>query len=267
MDVSDRVPNRAGNGVGDVDEMPGGDRIEEMLAAEITVAKMKAQLDIVGNVSADARDARGNLALGRIDQRKLVLRLSVPDDHVMADVPLNAEVRVRNMAADRRDLVHHRRFISRLDGGDVTRSAEGVDHTHRGWQANLKADTGRNVSTIARRDEIEIRRARLAGIAELAEAHVLRCNILRQAQQRKARRLAECAARIGPQERTGAQKRILEAHPQATRARLAVRNPSQPAAERRADCTENLLDAVQSDAADQMNAVGHIGSLRHLVPR
>src|SRR4051812_34018862 len=213
MDVSDRMPHRAGNGVGDIDKMPGGDRIEEMLAAEIAIAKMKAQLDIVGNGSADAREACDYLALGRFDQWKLVLRLSVPDDHVMADVPLNAEVRVRNMAADRRDLVHHRRFISRLDGGDVTRSAEGVDHTHRGWQANLKADTGRNVSTIARRDEIEIRRARLAGIAELAEAYVLRCNILRQAQQGKARRLAECAARIGPQERTGAQKRILEAHP------------------------------------------------------
>src|SRR6476660_10554356 len=263
MDVSDRVPHRTGNGVGDVDEMPGGDWIEEMLAAEIAVAKMKAQRDIVGNGSADARDARGNLALRRIDQRKLVLRLPVPDDHVVADVPLNAEVRVRNMTADRRDLVHHRRFISRLDRGDITRGAEGVDHTHRGWQTNLKADTGRNDSMIARRDEIEIGRARLTGIAELAEAYVLRCNILRQAQQRKARRLAECAARVGPQERTGAQERILEAHPQATWARLAVRNPSQPAAERRADGTENLLDAVQSDAADQMNAIGHIRGLRH----
>src|SRR3954452_20046601 len=87
MDVSDRVPHRAGNGVGDVDQMPGGDRIEEMLAAEIAIAKMKAQLDIVGNGSADTREARGNLALGRIDQRKLVLRLPVPDNHVMADVP------------------------------------------------------------------------------------------------------------------------------------------------------------------------------------
>ena len=131
----------------------------------------------------------------------------------MADIPLDAEVRVRNMAADRRDLVHHRRFISRLDHGNITRGAEGVDHTHRGWQANLKADTGRNVSMIARRDKIEIGCARLTSIAELAEAYVLRRNILRQAQQRKARCLAECAARIGPQERTGTQERILEAHP------------------------------------------------------
>src|SRR3954463_3777217 len=191
--------------------MPGGDRIEEMLAAEIAVAKMKAQLDIVGNGSADTRDTRGNLALGRIDQRKLVLRLPVPDDHVVADVPLNAEVRVRNMAADRRDLVHHRRFISRLDRGDITRGAEGVDHTHRGGRASLKAATRRNASALGRRDEIEIGRARLTGIAELAEAYVLRCNILRQAQQRKARRFGGRAAGTGRKERTGGRERIRKA--------------------------------------------------------
>src|SRR3954451_11455582 len=94
-----------------------------------------------------------------------------PSQMIMADVPLNAEIRVRNMAADRRDLVQHRRFISRLDRGDIARGAEGVDHTHRGRQANLKADTRRNVSALARRDEIEIGRPRLTGIAELAEAY------------------------------------------------------------------------------------------------
>ena len=82
MDVGELVPHRAGDSVGDVDKMPRRDRIEEMLAAEIAVAKMKAQFDIVGNGSADAGDARGNLALRRIDQRKLVLRL--PSQMIMS---------------------------------------------------------------------------------------------------------------------------------------------------------------------------------------
>ena len=224
--------------------MPRRDRIEEMLAAEIAVTEMKAQFDIVGNGSADAGDARGNLALRRIDQRKLVLRLSVPDDHVMANVPLNTEIRVRNVAADRRDLSHHRHLISGLDRGDVTRGAEGVNHAHRSWQANLEPNAGGNVSAMAGRDEIEVRRTRLTGIAEFPEAYVLWSSVLGEAQQRKARCLAKRAARIRPQERTGAQERILEADPQATRARFAIRNPPQTAAEHRADHAENILDAV-----------------------
>jgi hypothetical protein len=140
----------------------------------------------------------------------------------MADIPLDAKVAVRNVAADQFDLARHGLFISRLDRRHVARGTEGVDDAHRRRQADLKPRPFGNVAAIAGGQEVEIGATRLAGVAELAELDFVRFDAFRQAQQRKPRRLAQRAARVGPQERTRAEQRILEAHPQAARPRLAV---------------------------------------------
>ena len=63
MDVGHFVFDASRNRIRDVDEMPRGDRIEKVLAAKIAVAKVKAELDIVGHRCADAGEAVGDFLL------------------------------------------------------------------------------------------------------------------------------------------------------------------------------------------------------------
>jgi hypothetical protein len=90
MNISNLMFDVSCNRVRHIDEMARRHRIEEVLAAEIAVAKMKAELDIIGHRRTDASEAFGNFLLRGINKRKLILRLSIPQDHVVADIPLDA---------------------------------------------------------------------------------------------------------------------------------------------------------------------------------
>src|SRR5262249_38173514 len=107
---------------------------------------------------------------------------------------------------------------------DVLRGAESVDDAHRRRQADLEADADRDIAVIARFEEIEIRGARLASVAEFSEPDLTSIYAFGEAEQWETRRFAQCRARIRAQEGACAQQRILEAGPQPTRAGLAVRN-------------------------------------------
>src|SRR5215471_18790045 len=157
-----------------------------MLAAKVAIAEVKAELGVSGNKRCDADQARGNRLPRRIDQRKLILRLPIPQDHVVANIPLDAQVIVRDMLADRLHLTRHGGFVRSLDRGDITRGAEGIDDAHRRGQTDLEAHARRNVSTLSCRNEIEIRRPRLPGVAELAKTHLVQCSALSEAEKRKS---------------------------------------------------------------------------------
>src|SRR5512144_1785149 len=107
MNIGDLVPDVLDDRVRDIDEMARRHRIEEMLAAESAVAKMKAKLDIIRHRIADADEPSRYVLPRGVHQWKLVLRLPVPDDHVVADIPLDAEIAVRDVLADQFDFARH----------------------------------------------------------------------------------------------------------------------------------------------------------------
>src|SRR5215467_15565622 len=126
-------------------------RVDEMASR----VRMETEVDIGRHRFADAGKARRDLFTRGLHEWELVLRVSVPHDHVMADVPLDAETLMRNMPANRLDFLPHGRFVSGFDCHDVPCGAEGVDDAHRRRQADLEADTGRDIAALARFEEIE----------------------------------------------------------------------------------------------------------------
>src|SRR6185503_398261 len=107
-----------------------------------------------------------------------------------ADIPLDAEVTMRNMAADQFDLARHRLFVGRLDRRNIARGTEGINDAHWRRQADLESRPFCDIAAIARGQEVEVGAARFPCIAELAEFDLIRRDSLRQAQQRKSGRLA-----------------------------------------------------------------------------
>src|SRR5690242_6487482 len=99
MDVRNLMPDAASKRVRNLDHLPGVARLDEMLGAEVAVAKMKPELDRCGHRRADAHHSSDDLVLGCLDARKHVVRLAIPEDHLVAKVPLDAEIVVRNCTA------------------------------------------------------------------------------------------------------------------------------------------------------------------------
>src|SRR5262249_29676587 len=153
----------------------------------------------------------------------------------MAEIPLDAEVVVRNGAANLLHLADGGSLIGRFDRADISRRAECVDHTHGCGQTHLEARALRDIALAARLAEILIGGSCLARVAELAEADLGRLHAFGKTQERETAGLADRAARIRPQKRTGPQQRILEAHPKPARTWLSVGNPLEAFAERPAD--------------------------------
>ena len=79
--------------------------------------------------------SRGTSACGTAS-----VRLAVPDHHLVADVPLNAEIAVRNVPAERRDLGDHCLLVGGLDRGQCVRDDDRTDHRERRRQADLETD-------------------------------------------------------------------------------------------------------------------------------
>ncbi len=252
VDISELVFDRFRQRIGEIHHLCRILRLDKMLGAKIAVAQMQAELDVVGHRGAEAPDALEQL-LARHVRRHRVARLAVPDHHLVADVPLDAKIAVRDMPAQCGNFGDHGFFIRGLDrrqhGGDDDRT----HHRKRRRQTDLKTDALRQHALVARRDKVEIRGARLAGIAELAETHVRRRNPFAKREQRKAVGRADGAGGIRPQIGARAQQRILPADPQAASADLAVGNAAQIRPEQLADGGKNLIHRVEADAADQMN--------------
>src|SRR5215831_1796042 len=222
MNIGDLVLDAPNDRVGRVDEMASRVRIEIMFATEITITEMESEVDIGGHLFADAGKARRDVFARGLHEWELVLRVSVPHDHVVADIPLDAEILMRNVAADRLDFLPHGRFISDFNCHDVPCSTEGIDDAHRRRQADLEADAGRDITEPARFQEIEIRGTRLASVAELSEPDLTSVDAFGEAEQWETRGLSHRAARVRAKEGARAEQWILEAGPQPARAGLAV---------------------------------------------
>src|SRR5262249_46624021 len=253
MDVRNLMPDAASKSVRNLDHLARVGRLYERLGTEVAVAKVKPELDCCGHRSADAHHSCDDLVLGRPDAWQHIVRLTIPDDHLVAKVPLYAEIGVRNCTTYRLDLAEHGLLIGRFDRQQIGCRAEGIDHPHGGRQADLKADMRWQLAATARRAEVEVRGSRFPGVSQFAESQFGGVDALRQAEQRKSGRLAHGPARVGPQERTRSQEGILKADPQAPRARLAVRHTLQTVTEHLADGTKYLVDTVEADTADEMD--------------
>jgi len=211
--------------------------------------------DVRRHRRADAAHARDNLVVRGAGFWEHVKGLTVPDQHFVADIPLDAQVVVRDGRADRGDLTDHVVLVGVVDGDHVAFDTERVGHRHRCRQANLKFRLPRQITAFARRAKILVGHARLARITQFAEFDVLRFDTVRQAKQRKSRNAVRRAPGIRNKERTCAQQWILPADPQPPAADLAVGDALEPPAETATDRAEYFLDAAQADAADQMDAL------------
>ena len=160
---------------------------------------------------------------------------------------------MRDMAAERGDLADHRALIGRFHRRQHGRHHDRTHHRERRRQADLKADAFGQFAALARRHKVQIRRARLARVAEFAETHVRGFDALRQREQRKSVGRAHRAGGIGPQIRARAQQRILPADPQPPAADFAVGHAAQIRPQQLSDGAKDLLDVIEADTADEMN--------------
>src|SRR5262245_56611017 len=272
MEVRNLMLHTPRESVRDLDQLACVAWLDEMPGTEVAVAKVKPELDSRRHWCADAHHPRNDVVLGRVDERKHVLRLAIPDDHLVAEVPLDAEVVVRNRPTYRLDLAQHGLLVGRFDRQQIGSRAECIDHPHRGRQADLKADTRRQLAATARRTEVEVGCPRFPCVSQFAESQLGRVDALCQAEQWKPGRFAHGPARVRPQERARSQEWVLKADPQAPRARFAVRHTLQATTEHRADYTKHLLDRVEADTADEMDPLRqgfghHVPSLVAMVLR
>ncbi len=129
-------------------------RFDEVLCVEIAVAKVESQLDIRRNVSAEPLEPLDNRRL--VGDIRIEGRVPIPQDHLDAHIPLDAEVLVRDLGRDRGDLVAHGRLVGGLDLRDRILGAECIDDRERRGQAHLKPAAVRHPPALARPDEVLI---------------------------------------------------------------------------------------------------------------
>src|SRR5262245_57979769 len=101
------MPGGLRHRVGELDHLASIARLQEMLGAKVRVTEMDAELDIRRNGLADPLQAAEDVLVRGANLGKHVERLSVPDQHLMADIPLDAEVMMWNSRAHRLDLPDH----------------------------------------------------------------------------------------------------------------------------------------------------------------
>src|SRR5215468_2231366 len=90
-----------------------------MPCTKIAIAKVNAELDIAGDDGADSGNPRDKL-IARLDVNRNPFRLlPIPNHHLVADVPLQAEIAMRDRLANRTDLTKHRLLIGSFDNVDV----------------------------------------------------------------------------------------------------------------------------------------------------
>src|SRR5262249_26709926 len=91
MNVGELVRDRAGQCIREADHLRRVLRLDEMLAGKIPVAEMQADLDVGGNARTQALHAREERLRRLARVRRGAGLLAVPHDHLVAEVPLDAE--------------------------------------------------------------------------------------------------------------------------------------------------------------------------------
>ena len=170
VDVGELVPDRPGERIGEVHHRRRIFRLDEVVAREIAIAEMQAELDIVRHDSANPRHALQERRTRHLWIRHRAGLLAIPDHHLVAEVPLDAEILVRDVAGERRNLGQHGALVGGFDRRQRVLDHDRAHDRERRGQADLEADAGRQLATITRRHEVEIGGARFARIAQFAEA-------------------------------------------------------------------------------------------------
>ena len=145
---------------------------------------------------------------------------------------------MRNGAADFLNLAEKRGLVSLLNGLDVARRAERVDHAHRALADKPGSARSSPHPPRSRLAKVLIGGPRLPRISQFAEADFRGSDAVGETKERKAVGLADGSAGIRPQKRARSEQRILKTDPQAARAWLAVRYALEAVAERRCPPSE-----------------------------
>src|SRR5690606_23976396 len=141
--------------------------------------------------------------------------------------------------------------------GNVLGHDERSDHRDGRGQAHLKAGLARQRVALAGPQEILIRGARFARIAELSETNVPRLRARPETQRKEADPSAEPPLFVRLEERSRAQQRPLPAYPQPPAAHFSIRTTLDVRLHGRADRLEHLLGGIEADAADEVHVYGH----------
>jgi hypothetical protein len=225
---------------------------------------MQAELDLVRHRGAKTRHPLEQPRTRLLRKWNRFGFLPVPDHHLVAEVPLDAKIAVRDMAAERRDLGQHGALVGRFDGVERIGNDHGADDRERRGQADLEADAGRQLAPLSRRAEVEIGRTCLAGITQLAEANRCRIGAFGQREQGEAVGRADRTRRVRPQQRVAAKHGVLPGDPHAPPADLAIRDSAQIRPEQLTDRAEHLFHGVEADAAHEVRRRGCRCLARHL---
>ncbi len=169
MEICQFVFDRSRKRVGKVDHHSGVLRLKT-LGAEFAIAETDSQLHIVGNYSAQSLHALHNGLSA--NGRNAFDRLPIPNDHFVTDVPLDTEVLVMNMSAERGNLPDHGFLVCRLNSGHRTRNDNRAHHCKRRRETYLKADVPGKSAVFASDYKVEIGSARLTSVTEFAEMNL-----------------------------------------------------------------------------------------------
>jgi len=115
MNISEMMMNRLHECICDHDHFAGVDRFDKVLGVEIAITKMNSEFDLLRNRRRYSLHPIHDILLRSTDCRIPIRQLPVQDDHLDADIPLDAEIVVRYCVANRLNLSNHRPFVGGLD--------------------------------------------------------------------------------------------------------------------------------------------------------
>ena len=231
---------------------------------------MVAALDVLGHRIAEPRQFCGDV---RLVAGRAVREEMLEDQHLLADVPLDRQVAVRDRCGDVAQGRQQRTLIGRQVGSQRCRTDIHVARGHRRRQAYLEAYAGRYLARLAQPAEDRIGLERRGGIARV-ERHARRIDAGAEAQpvggaEHSAVPLSQLERwRVGIRlhRRMAQQHFALPPDPASAIAGLAIGHAGELRTKRASDRAEDGFRVRQWYAADQMGSGdrGHDGRFSRL---
>ncbi len=195
MNIAQRPVELLDEPVVDLHHVRGALRLLPVTSAVAAVAKMHAELHIARNALAVHGEALDD---ARLDIGKTRMAHALPLSHLGRNVPLDGKVLVRNRFTDLHNLPEKLGAVDRLDERVVFVDDVRVQECRGSRQRNLEAQVLRNHAPVAQGAKHLVGGDRGFGIAEPADAELLRPHARLEAQARRRRRAAHDDLRALP---------------------------------------------------------------------
>src|SRR6266704_2261087 len=277
VNVFDRPLELPGEPVVDFHHVGGALRFLPVAAAVAAVAKVHAELHAARHAIAVSGEP---LDHARLHIGEVRVTHAFPLAHLGRDVPLDRQIVVRDGGENLAQLREEVPSVDRLDDRVVLVDDVRIQKSRGGRQRNLEAQMLRDDTVLAQAAKNAVGIDRRLGIAERADADVLRTDTGLQAHARRRWRAVRNdraalpgarafggmrdAAASGELFRVVFKRGIPFEHeaqarnPGGARPGLAVGNTGHAGAEQLADRAEDFLAVLQADAADEQDLAGGI---------